>query len=237
MQDLPPASLGLRRAKLFSGLGPTEIEGIARECGWRRFTAGQTISARGQPDRGVYFIVAGRVRVTSYTASGKQVTLRDLGEGDSVGVIAAIDGSARAADVVALTDVLVAVVSPVAFRELVAREPSVARNLVPHLAKLIRHLSDRVMELSTLGVQNRIHAELLRLAHEHDGAAPGPQRLLSPAPRHADIAARVSTTREQVTRELSELAKRGLLAKHAKGVLITDLDALKRIVEDARLEL
>jgi CRP/FNR family transcriptional regulator, cyclic AMP receptor protein len=237
MNNLPPASHGLRSAKLLNGLNAPELEEVARQCKWRTFAAGQTICSRGKPDLDVYIVVGGRVRVTTYTASGKQVTLRDLGEGDSMGLISALDGTARAADVIALTDVVAALISPTHFRLLMAREPSVAQNAARSLAKLVRELTERVLELSTLGVQNRIHGEILRLALEDEGSESGRTRLLRPAPRHADIAARVSTTREQVAREFSVLTRRGLLAKHEKGLLVPDVEALRSIVEEARFGL
>lgn len=143
-----------------------------------------------------------------------QVTFRDLAEGETVGAIAAVDGGPRSVDVMALTEVLV------------------AERFTRHLLQLIRRLTETVIELSTLGVVNRIHADLLRLSREA-GAEPAGSCVLSPAPRHADIAARVSTTREQVTREMSVQAKRGLLVKHPKGLLISDVNALERMVERA----
>ena len=101
--------------------------------------------------------------------------------------------------------------------------------------QLIRLLTETVIELSTLGVVNRIHAELLRIAVEAGAESIG-SCLLSPAPRHADIAARVSATREQVTREISVLARRGLLTRHPEGMLVTDVNALSRMVERASRE-
>jgi CRP-like cAMP-binding protein len=62
--------------------------------------------------------------------------------------------------------------SPAAFRRLLAQEPILAERVMRHLAGLVRRLSERVIDLSTLGVQNRIHAEILRLAREA-GISPG----------------------------------------------------------------
>lgn len=98
------------------------------------------------------------------------------------------------------------------------------------LAYLVRRLSDRVVEFSTLGVNNRIHAEVLRLAREHmldDNHAE-----IRPAPKHLEMANRVSTHREAVTRELNNLAQLGLLER-SKGVLqVKDVSQLERMVRD-----
>lgn len=232
LAEIEAAILGLRHVKLLQGLTDEALERVARVCSWRRYEAGKAVVMRSSPGRDLLIVVSGRVRVTVYTASGRQVTFRDLAEGETVGEIAAVDGGPRSADVLALTEVLVAVMTPADLNALLRENPLVAERFTRHLAQLIRRLTETVIELSTLGVVNRIHADLLRLAIEA-GGEPAGSCLLSPAPRHADIAARVSTTREQVTRELSLLAKRGLLMKHPDGMLISDVSALERMVERA----
>ena len=227
-----PATIGLRQAKLLEGLVPDVVERLARACVWRRVGAGQPVITRSSASRDLYILVSGRVRVTTYTASGRQVTFRDLGEGEMVGEIAAVDGGPRSVDVVALTEVLVAVMPQAELKELLHDHPVVADRFTHHLVQLIRRLTDTVIELSTLGVANRIHADLLRLARESALVNEG-RCILAPAPRHADIASRVSTTREQVTREISVLVKRGLLVKQPDGLLISDVTALARMVEQA----
>lgn len=224
--------LGLRRVRLFEGLEDEVLERVARVCSWRRCDAGRAVITRSSASRDVYIVVSGRVRVTVYTASGKQVTFRDLAEGETVGEIAAVDGGPRSVDVLALTEVLVAVIGPQDFQALLRENPLVSERFTRQLVLLIRLLTETVIELSTLGVVNRIHSDLLRLARD-SGAGREGACVLQPAPRHADIASRVSTTREQVTREMSVLAKQGLLVKEPSGLRISDLGALERLVERA----
>jgi CRP-like cAMP-binding protein len=228
----PASALGLRRIALLEGLPDAVLEALARLCAWRNFAAGQHIITRDADDRNVYLIVAGRVRATTYSRTGRQVTFRDQDAGDFLGEVAAIDGMPRSADVVALENTLVAALTPAAFETLLREQPLVAGRVLRRFAALVRGLSERVIELSTLGVQNRIHAELLRLARSA-GVRDNTARL-DPAPLHVDLASQVSTYREQVTRELSALAKAGLLAKDGRALVIQDVAALERLVEEVR---
>lgn len=229
-----PSTLALRAVKLLEGVAPERLAALAAQCAWRTVEPGQVIVARNGRDRDVHFVAGGRVRVTSFSAGGKQVTFRDEEPGEMFGDLAAIDGLPRSADVLALDTVLVASLSPEHFRELLAQEPLVRERVLQRLACLVRGLSERVIELSTLGVQNRIHAELLRLARQ--GEVTGKRARIDPAPRHADIASQVSTYREQVTRELSALTKQGLLAKDGGALVLTDLPRLERMVAEVRAE-
>ena len=96
----------------------------------------------------------------------------------------------------------------------------------------MRDLTDRVFDFSTLGVQNRVHAELLRLAKEA-GVQDNVARI-EPAPKHSDIAGKVSTYREQVTRELSAMVKQGLVQRCDGALVIPDVSRLERIVSEVR---
>jgi CRP/FNR family transcriptional regulator, cyclic AMP receptor protein len=227
-KNVQPSSLGLRRIELLEGLAPGRLEALARGCAWRNYEAGQGIISRHARDRDVYLLVSGRVRVTTYSAAGRQVTFQDVAAGEIFGEVSAIDAMPRSADVVALEPALLASMPPAVFRRLLREEPAVGERVLKRLAGLVRRLSERVIDLSTLGVQNRIHAELLRLAREAGVA--GNAARIDPAPRHADVASQVSTYREQVTRELSALARRGLLAKDGAALVVRDVARLEKLV-------
>ena len=106
------------------------------------------------------------------------------------------------------------------------------QQLLRQLAALVRNLTERVVDYSTLGVRNRIQAELVRMAREA-GIADN-QATLAPLPRHADIASRVSTNREAVARELAELTRRGLLEKGKSSLTILDVARLAAMVDEVR---
>jgi CRP-like cAMP-binding protein len=227
-----PSSLGLRAIELLEGLAPEKLDALARQCAWRNYDAGRRIISRNAADRDVYFLVAGRVRITTYSQAGRQVTFRDFAAGETFGEVAALDGEPRSADVIALEATLLASLAPAQFARLLAEEPVLGSRVLKRLARLVRALSERVIDLSTLGVQNRIHAEILRLAREA-GVQKNHARL-EPGPRHADLASQVSTYREQVTRELSALTKSGILEKDGSALVVRDVARLEKMVEEVR---
>ena len=227
-----PSSIGLRKIGLLQELAPERLDALARECSWRNFKAGQRIVSRASPDRDIYFIVSGRTRVTTYSSSGRQVTFRDFGAGEHFGEVAAVDGMGRSADVLGLEAGLLASLPPTALRRLLREEPTVAERLLRDLAGVVRRLSDRLIDLSTLGVHHRLHVELLRMAREA-GVRDNRARL-DPAPKHADLASQVSTYREQVTRELSSLARARVVAKDGKALVVLDVARLEKMVGQTR---
>jgi CRP-like cAMP-binding protein len=121
--------------------------------------------------------------------------------------------------------------SAAAFLKLLQTEPSVNRELLLKLVKTIRMLDRRVFEFSTLAVNNRIRSEILRIAKLSQRK--GKYAYLVPAPTHVEIASRVSTHREAVTRELTRLANLGILKREGHALIINDVDRLELMIHDA----
>lgn len=218
----------LASIEVLGGLSAPALERLARLCVWRSYGSGQQVISRESKDRQVCFIVRGKVRVSVYSAGGREVAFRDVGAGKCIGEISAIDGLPRSANVEAIEESMIAALPPQVFWKLLETEPTVMAKVVRLLTTTIRSLSDRLFELSTLGIQNRVHAEILRLAKEagvRDGVA-----TIDPAPRHVDIASRISTNREQVTKELSAMARQGLVDRREHALVVPDVARLERIV-------
>jgi len=225
---------GLRSIGLLMTLPDTVLQHMARECAWRRYRSSEVIVSRNAADRDVYFIVSGVVRVTAFSTTGRQLTYRELAPGEWFGDLAAIDGRPRSADVAAQTETLIAILPAERFVRLLAEYPTMSGALMRHLVERVRDISERLFSLSTLCVQNRVHAELLRLA-KVSGVIANCARI-DPAPRHVDVASQVSTYREQVTREISELRKQGIVTREGSALVIRDVRRLERMVAEVRGE-
>jgi CRP/FNR family transcriptional regulator, cyclic AMP receptor protein len=159
--------------------------------------------------------------------SDQTIIARDDASNDVYFVVA---GLARvvlySASVVALAPSLVAILPRAAFLATLAAEPKTALALLYRLAAALRQATGRIFELSTLGAHNRVYAELLRLAHPVAGG----RIVIRPIPAHGDIAARVSATRETVARALSDLAKKGIVAREKQELVVRDPKRLKTMV-------
>jgi CRP/FNR family cyclic AMP-dependent transcriptional regulator len=219
---------------VFTGLPARVRERAEHRCRWHVFEPGSAIVGYQDTSRDVCFIVRGHVRVVIYSSSGKAVTFREMKAGEMFGELAAIDGQARSASVEAIDACLIALMTPDVFWELVTSEPSFARAVLLHLNGLVRSLSARIFEFSTLAVQNRIHAELLRLAGE--GVASGGVVVIAHPPTHSEIASRISTHREAVTRELGRLSKLGIIERRGTALKVRDIERLARMVQEALRE-
>ena len=232
MGDTTPSSLG--NVCLFEALTDAEREPIERVCRWRRFAPQEQIIDRQGEAREVFFVVEGRVRVVNYSLSGREVTLDDVPEGGHFGELAAIDGQPRSASVMALTDTLLATLPHEHFLEAMKNHWSVALTVILSLTRIVRASTERIMDLSTLGANNRVHGELLRQARS--AMINTNEAMIAPIPVHSDLASRVSTTRETVARVMNDLARRKILERTRSGLLVKDVSRLEAMVEHVRGE-
>ena len=220
----------LENIDLFHGVSPGIVSKLAARCQWNEYKQDQQIVGHQDESRQVFFLVQGKARAIVFSVAGKEVTFRDIEAGEMFGEFAAIDSKPRSAGVQAIQDSLVASMSAEVFWQALEESPEVMAATLRRLVTQVRALSERVFEFSTLGVKNRIHAELLRLAAQHEGD--DGTACLSPAPTHAEIASRISSHREAVTRELNRLDHDGVIRRNGSSWVIQDISLLSRMVHD-----
>ena len=199
-------------------------------CVWQRARAKEWVLDYGSSGTELFFVLHGHVRVV-IAAAGRDVILRDIRDGEFFGELAAIDQQPRSAGILAITDTLVARMPANVFLRMVHEQPDVCDQVLRTLVGQIRTLANRANEFSNLGVRQRLYAELLRLAR---GTATGNgQAVVSPPPTHAELAARVSSHREAITREMNALARRGVIERRRGAIALLDVALLREMVAQA----
>ena len=148
------------------------------------------------------------------------------------GEISALDGLPRSVSVEAGERSLVAKLPRNRFLELMEENPGFAIAVARQLAGHVRRLTTRVFEFSTMAVRQRLWAELLRLAvPAHEGADAGQ---IANLPTHAELASRISTHREAVSREMAWLDGKGLVRKQGRSLMIPSLAAIRHLLDDSQ---
>jgi CRP-like cAMP-binding protein len=191
-----------------------------------RAQKGRTIIGVGARAGDVFFVTQGQVQVLLYSRDGREVSVRNLDAGELFGDLAALDGLPRSASVIALSEVRLRVMSRDDFIALVEGSPEAGGWMARRLTAEVRRLTERVFELSALNVRSRLHCELLRLAREGGSTV----RSMKPAPTHAELANRIGSHREAVTREMRALADMNIIRNTRRSLEFLDLPELERMV-------
>ncbi len=229
---IPPerGSILLAVIKVFQGLSAENLRIIAEACLWYRHEEREDIVRYHDSTNSVFFITQGEIRIKYHALSGNEVILCDLPAGEIFGELSAIDGHARSATAVTKSATLLASMPATAFQNLLYKHPEIAETMFKHLAGQVRRLTERVYEFSSLTRDNRIHAELLRLAKNHM-ISPN-EAFISPVIR-SDIANLISTTRESVSREFSHLVELNIIEFQGRhDVHVLDVARLAKMVSE-----
>lgn len=220
----------LARIPLFRSLDAAAVQCLDTSCTWQRARAKEWVLDYESPGTELFFVLHGHVRVM-IAAAGRDVILRDILDGEFFGELAAIDQQPRSAGILAITDTLVARMPASVFLRVLHGNADVCDQVLKTLVGRIRTLANRANEHSHLGVRQRLYAELLRLARTP--AVGNGQAVVSPPPTHAELAARVSSHREAITREMNALARRGLIERRRGAIALLDVARLREMVAQA----
>lgn len=188
---------------------------------------GQIVIASDTQSTDVYLIVSGRVQISLLSSHGRETILRDMGPGRLFGELAAIDDQPRSANVVALDDSVLAVLSAPDFRDFLSNVPEAGFWMAQQLAGRVRNLTEKVFEMATMPVSHRLQSELTRLAI--DAGIDDDRSIIAQVPTHADLAARIGTHREAVTRELGLLSNEGIVTQAGRKLTINSVSRLQAL--------
>jgi CRP/FNR family cyclic AMP-dependent transcriptional regulator len=194
-----------------------------------KFPAGAQILRQEDNSKDVFFINYGKVLVTFYTERGDKLSFVEIHAGQSFGELSAIDMKPRSANVLALEETSLTHIKHADFQSWCQIYPEFTQHVMCQLTAMIRRLHTSMYELSALDGIHRIYAELLRISktgHTHNG-----QIIIDNPPTHAEIACRIHSHREAVSRTYRALIKDGLLKKRSRQLVILQPNVLQQRID------
>ena len=229
-----PTSHGqtLTRVPIFSGLIENELAFLAQRTVARRFSAGETVFAEGEPCTGLYVVESGHVRIFKSSPGGREHVLSIEGPGGSVAELPVFDGGNYPASVMAVDDATLLFVSKQDFQSLCLTHPQVALKVLRVVGARLRRLVGIIEELSFTTVRHRLAAFLVRLAKTSGKRSADGIEIRLPA-NNQELASQIGTVRELVSRNLSRFQAEGMLKVDGRLVVVTNLKALEAELESA----
>jgi CRP/FNR family transcriptional regulator, cyclic AMP receptor protein len=221
----------LKRHPALGCLSDAVLDGLLQRGQLKRYAKGDTLYRRGDPSDSLMLLVSGGVKLTIISRQAKEMVLRFPGIGESFGEISAFGGKAHTLDAIALEASEVFVIH---IRDLT---PALAAH-PPCLFELVRSLCERLrvgmlnLENRTLVMRARVARGLLGLAR-HLGRRRKDGIHLRLAASQEELGNYLGLARSNVSRQLSELRKAGVIRIGEAGIVITDERGLARLAEAA----
>jgi CRP/FNR family transcriptional regulator/CRP/FNR family cyclic AMP-dependent transcriptional regulator len=207
---------------MFGGLSSDDVERLCSVMHVRNYSTGDDIVCQDDEDSQTFYtILSGRVHVAVITSEGKQAVLATLKSGDFFGEMSLFDKEPRSASVIAAEACEVAVLYRRDFFDILEHYPKIAIQVIKEMSKRLRHSNRHINTLSMMSVYGRVAEVLLDIAREQ-GIQQNGMTVIPARPTHQVIADMAATSRETVTRILSQLQKKRYIAIHGKSLVILD---------------
>lgn len=199
-------------------------EKLDRQCRWLELEKGDVLVDAGENGGNVFFLLYGELRFFLYTETGKVLSLPAVPPGGFIGLSALTRQVIPPYSVDAAKNTVVASLNARSFWNVVREDASLVQALLMTASQRIESLIRNIEELTTLSVKDRVHAELIRLCSNNtntDGSA-----LIAPMPSHEELASRIGTQREAVSREIAHLQHAGIVERRKGGLYVSDVARL-----------
>jgi len=215
----------LRKIPVLSSLSDQSLHEVARAMQMRLFGRNETIIQRGTPSKEAEFCILfqGRLKALAYSPGGKEIGFSFIKPGDHFGEMAMIDGLPRSASIVSLEKSLIGFLSNSVARQLMFSEPSVSEMIMRKLTTIIRQSNEHIILLGHQHALSRICGLLLQIQRRDDSG-----QLSIKVPTQQEIASLTNTTRETVSRVLSQLQEEGVIEKKGKDLQIHKINLLEK---------
>lgn len=223
---MPNKTEVLNQIPLFSGLGEAELQALAQRTVEKRFAPEEILFWEGEPCAGIFLIGQGTVKIFKTSLSGREMMLALETAPATVAELPLFDGGPYPASVRAVDDVVAHFINKSDFQQVCRQYPDVALKVLAVVGRRLRHLVS-VVESMTFGSVTQRLARLLLDAAQQAGANQFDLPLT-----HQELASRLGTVREVVSRNIARFRAEGLVRIDGRRVAIVDRAGLAREAEN-----
>lgn len=195
----------------------------------RKFRPKDTIFTPGDPDDQLYFVSSGVIRLYKIYGDYKEATTALLKDGGVFGKISLVEGRWQDVFAEAVTDATVASIQKASIEQVIKSRPEFALKLFSSLSERLRQSDEVIESLLHREVSTRLATLLLNLGDrfgEQTNGSDGGVVLLDVRLTHQDLANMIASTREAVSKVMSEFQRDGYIETKNRKISILDREAL-----------
>jgi CRP-like cAMP-binding protein len=209
----------LRSVPIFSELTEADFSSLAKVANRRRYPKDAVVFFENEQGDFFFMILEGRIKVTILGDDGREVILTLLGSGDFFGEMALLDNEPRSATAIAVEDTELLSLHRNDFQSVLTDNRSITVGLIKVLTGRLRRANHQISTLALLDVYGRVARVIVDMARE-EGRRLKDGRIAFRRATHQEIANRIGTTRETVTRMLKDLERQGMIHIEGREIIV-----------------
>jgi CRP/FNR family transcriptional regulator len=216
----------LRRVPLFAELSDQQLGAIAERATRMRYERDSTVFSEGDSCQELLIVEEGSVKLLKNAANGRQQLIGIERSGNTLAEVPVFDGGRYTVTALVIEPTVLLRLDAEHFRKVCLQQPEAALKVIKVLGHRLRHMERLVEELSFSTVRGRLIVHLLHLAEEC-GKRNGTSVEFELKENQEELAARVGTVRELISRNLGRLHGDGLIEMRRRFVRIPNVQRLE----------
>jgi CRP/FNR family cyclic AMP-dependent transcriptional regulator len=217
----------LDQMQLLEGLDYVVKQALLIHFHVRTYAENESVVQKGLVSAVLYFLVSGRLKVVDFIQCGREIGFVFISPGMHFGELALIDGRPRSASIIATTPSVVLVLPKKQAQQLIFAVPHVSKKLLLQLTDTIRKDNEHIILLGSGSAFCLIYRLLLQQMKRVDGEA-----IIERTFTQHEMAIMTNTTRETVSRAISQLQGMGVVKKEGKRLTVQKVETLKHLTID-----
>jgi len=203
----------------FASLDTTAIVEILGQATTRRFDAGDTVFVEGDDADRFYLLLDGYIRVVRITPDGDQIIALHIPSGQLFGIAKALGRDTYPATAITATETIVLSWPMSLWDEFAARYQGFSTETYKTVGQRIGDINNRIVEMATQHVEQRIACAILRLINQTGHKVPDGIEINFPITRQ-NLSEMTGTTLHTVSRLLSAWEKDGIVKSERKKITV-----------------
>lgn len=215
----------LANCAMFQGLPPEALADLAAHASERKFAQGQILFTANSPADGFYIVLSGSIRAFRVNLDGREQTIHVEHAGGTLAEVAVFDGGCYPSTAMAEENSQALFLGKQYVHHFLLQYPEAALSILSYMAKKLRTVASLAEHLALKDVSQRLATLLLEEAQRNipdltDGAS------FSMPLSHTQLASRLGSVREVVTRGLQKLVHLGIIEMHGHRIIVLNVKAL-----------
>jgi CRP/FNR family transcriptional regulator len=211
------------KSPIFSALSAQTAGALAGISEPRRVTAGEVLFSEGDDADALFILAEGEVDLVKYASDGREHFVRRVKPGEMFAEAAMFAGEAYPVTAVARKAGGVLTIGKSRFQQFVRKHPEASISMLAAMARLLRHWSELISELSLSSVESRIASWLLKQSKRAGS------RCFALGMKKKELAFRLGTVPETLSRNFRKFREAGAISFTGDEVTLQDFNYLENI--------
>ncbi|MBZ0201371.1 MAG: Crp/Fnr family transcriptional regulator [Ignavibacteriaceae bacterium] len=219
----------LENFNLFSGLKPESMDDLNMISSMYEANKEEPIYFASEPSSSIFFLKAGRVKITKYSSDGTEKILTIINPGEIFGEMSYLDETERTDYAVAVESSIICSINKNELEAFIEKNPELNLRLTKILGLKLKSFSERVEDLIFKDADQRVASFILRYT-EKNGKTVGNQIFVKPFLKHQNIGELTACSRQTVNYIMTDLRKKGIIDFDRNKLVVNDINKLRAII-------